>query len=137
MIKEIIKDPVFLSMKSEKASEADIQVVRDLLDTVMANSERCVGMAANMIGVRKTILVALIGDKYQIMINPEIIDKSAQTYETAEGCLSHTGEKKVTRYKSVTVAYLDEKFRQRKKTFSGFSAQIIQHEIDHFSGILI
>lgn len=137
MIKEIIKDPIFLSQKSEKATKNDIQTVRDLLDTVTANAERCVGMAANMIGVRKTILVALVGGEYLIMINPEIVGKSVQTYETNEGCLSHIGEKKVTRHKSITVEYLDRKFKRKKQTFHDFEAQIIQHEIDHFSGILI
>lgn len=137
MIKEIIKDPIFLSQKSEKATKDDIQTVNDLLDTIKANSERCVGMAANMIGVRKTILVALIGGEYRIMINPEIFDKSKQIYETSEGCLSHIGEKTVKRYKSITVIYLDNNFNLKKQTFHDFEAQIIQHEIDHFSGILI
>lgn len=137
MIKEIIKDPIFLSQKSEKATKDDIQTVNDLLDTIKANSERCVGMAANMIGVRKTILVALIGGEYRIMINPEIFDKSKQTYETNEGCLSHIGEKTAKRYKSITVIYLDNNFKLKKQTFYDFEAQIIQHEMDHFSGILI
>ena len=122
MIKEIIKDSVFLSQKSEKATRDDMQTVDDLFDTVNANSERCVGMADNMIGVHKTILVALIGGKYRIMINPEIVDKSKQTYETNEGCLSHIGEKNVTRYRSITVAYLDKRFKLRKQTFHGFEA---------------
>lgn len=137
MIKEIIKDPIFLSQKSEKATKDDIQTVNDLLDTIKANSERCVGMAANMIGVRKTILVALIGGEYRIMINPKIFDKSKHIYETSEGCLSHIGEKTVKRYKSITVIYLDNNFKLKKQTFHDFEAQIIQHEIDHFSGILI
>lgn len=137
MIKEIIKDTIILSQKSEPASKADIQTVHDLLDTIKANSERCVGMAANMIGIHKTILVALVGKEYIIMINPEIIDKSKQFYEVKEGCLSLSGEHTAKRYKAVTVEYLDKKFKKKKQTFKDFEAQIIQHEIDHFNGILI
>ena len=137
MIKEIIKDPIFLSRKSEKATREDMQTICNLLDTVKANSERCVGMASNMIRECKTILVALIGGEYRIMINPEVVDTSKQTYEINESCLSHIGEKKVTRYQSITVVYLDRNFKRKKQTFHGFEAQIIQHEMDHFSGILI
>ncbi len=137
MIKDIVRDPIFLSQKSEKADKEDMQVVEDLLDTIKANSDRCVGLAANMIGVRKTILVALIKNKFQIMINPVITDKSKVCYETEEGCLSHIGERKVTRYKIITVEYLDQKFKKKKQTFRDYEAQIIQHEMDHFEGILI
>lgn len=137
MIKPIVKDPIFLRLKSTPADESDLQTVQDLLDTVQANSDRCVGMAANMIGVNKTILVALIAGKYKIMINPEITDHSVEYTETEEGCLSLNGVRPVKRYKKISVTYLDEKFRTRKGTFKDFEAQIIQHETDHFSGILI
>ena len=137
MIKEIVKDPFFLSRKSESATKEDMQVIRDLLDTIQANQDRCVGMAANMIGSHKTILVALLSGKYQIMVNPEIIAHSVQAFETEESCLSLTGSRKVTRYQTITITYLDQNFKKRKGTFRDFEAQIIQHEIDHFSGILV
>ncbi len=137
MIKEIIKNPLILSKKSAKATKSDIQTVKDLLDTIAAHSDHCVGMAANMIGVHKTILVALIENEYQIMINPKIISKSKEKYEAEEGCLSLLGTRKTTRRKSVTVEYLNKNFKKCKKTFFDFEAQIIQHEMDHFDGILI
>lgn len=114
-----------------------MQAVRDLLDTVKANEERCVGMAANMIGVHKAILVALIGDEYIAMINPKIVDKSKETYDTEEGCLSLSGVRPVTRHRIITVEYMDKKFKRRRDIFRDFEAEIIQHEIDHFSGIII
>jgi peptide deformylase len=137
MIKEIVTDPLLLSRKSEPATREDIQVIKDLLDTVKANSDRCVGMAANMIGEYKTILVAQIGKEYEVMINPKILDKSKQCYEAEEGCLSLSGTKIVNRHKNITVEYLDKKFKKKKQTFKDVEAEIIQHEIDHFSGILI
>ena len=137
MIKDIVRDEAVLSIKSEPATRADMQTVRDLLDTVEANSERCVGMAANMIGVHKTILVALIGDEYVAMINPVIVDRSKETYETEEGCLSLSGVRSVPRYKTIAVEYLDKKFKRRRGIFRDYEAEIIQHEIDHFSGIII
>ena len=137
MVKDIVKDEAVLSIKSEPATKADIQAVRDLLDTVKANEERCVGMAANMIGVHKTILVALIGDEYIAMINPKIVDKSKETYDTEEGCLSLSGVRPVTRHRIITVEYMDKKFKRRRDIFRDFEAEIIQHEIDHFSGIII
>ena len=137
MVKDIVKDEAVLSIKSEPATKADIQVVRDLLDTVKANEERCVGMAANMIGVHKTILAALIGDEYIAMINPKIVDKSKETYDTEEGCLSLSGVRPVTRHRIITVEYMDKKFKRRRDIFRDFEAEIIQHEIDHFSGIII
>ena len=137
MVKDIVKDEAVLSIKSEPAKKADIQVVRDLLDTVKANEERCVGMAANMIGVHKTILVALIGDEYIAMINTKIVDKSKETYDTEEGCLSLSGVRPVTRHRIITVEYMDKKFKRRRDIFRDFEAEIIQHEIDHFSGIII
>ncbi len=137
MVKQVVRDPIFLRAKSSPAGPEDAQTVQDLLDTVKANSAHCVGMAANMIGVTKTILVALVSGKYRVMINPEITDHSAEYYETEEGCLSLPGTRPVRRYKKIHVTYLDENFRERKGTFRDFEAQIIQHEIDHFSGILI
>lgn len=137
MVKEIVTDPIFLKQKSEPATREDVQTIRDLLDTIQANSERCVGMAANMIGVLKTILVAQVGGEYLIMVNPKIVDRSKQCYETEEGCLSLTGQRPAKRYNVITVEYLDKKFKRKKQTFRDFEAQIIQHETDHFDGILI
>ena len=137
MVKDIVRDEAVLAVKSEPATKADMQTVRDLLDTVKANVERCVGMAANMIGVHKTILVALIGDEYIAMINPKIVDRSKDTYETEEGCLSLNGVRPVRRHRIITVEYLDRKFKRRREIFRDFEAEIIQHEMDHFSGIII
>ena len=137
MIKEIVTDPIFLSQKSEPATKNDQQTIRDLLDTIEANAERCVGMAANMIGVRKTILVAQIGKEYLIMVNPKIVDCSKQSYNVEEGCLSLIGQRPAKRYNIIVVEYWDKKFKKKKKTFKDFEAQIIQHEIDHFYGVLI
>lgn len=137
MIKELIHDPIFLGVKSETATEEDLQTARDLLDTLTAHKSECVGMAANMIGVRKRIIVFDNEGEYMIMLNPEIIRKSG-VYETAEGCLSLLGDpRKCTRYKSIKVKWQNENFQTRIKTFEGFTAQIIQHEIDHCDGILI
>jgi len=105
MIREIVTDPFFLSQKSEPATKQDQQVIQDLLDTIHAHADHCVGMAANMIGVRKTILVAQIGATYQILINPVIVDHSKQSYETEEGCLSLTGQRPVQRYPMIVVEY--------------------------------
>lgn len=137
MIKELIHDPFFLGVKSETATEEDLQTARDLLDTLTAHKSECVGMAANMIGIRKRIIVFDNEGEYMIMLNPEIIRKSG-VYETAEGCLSLLGDpRKCTRYKSIKVKWQNENFQTRIKTFEGFTAQIIQHEIDHCDGILI
>lgn len=137
MIREIVKDTFFLSQKSEPATRQDQPVIQDLLDTVRANADRCVGMAANMIGERKTILVAQVGKDYLVMVNPKIVDHSKQCYETEESCLSLTGQRPVKRYSVIVVEYLDRKFKRKKQTFRDFEAQIIQHEMDHFEGILI
>ena len=137
MIREIVKDTFFLSQKSELATGQDLPVVQDLLDIICANADRCVGMAANMIGERKTILAAQIGKDYLVMINPKIVDHSKQCYETEESCLSLTGQRPVKRYSVIVVEYLDRKFKRKKQTFRDFEAQIIQHEMDHFEGILI
>lgn len=137
MVREIVTDMFFLSQKSVTATKDDIQIAKDLLDTVKANADRCVGMAANMIGEQKTILVALTGKEYTVMINPKIVDKTKLTYETEEGCLSLSGVRPTTRYKAVTVEYLDMKWKKKKQTFKDYEAQIIQHEMDHFDGIII
>ena len=137
MIREIVKDTFFLSQKSEPATRQDQPVIQDLLDTVHANADRCVGMAANMIGERKTILVAQAGKDYLVMVNPKIVDHSKQCYETEESCLSLTGQRPVKRYSVIVVEYLDRKFKRKKQTFRDFEAQIIQHEMDHFEGIII
>lgn len=136
MIKEIIHDPFRLSIKSAPASKEDSDTAKDLLDTLIAHADGCVGMAANMIGVNKNIIVFACDGGYMTMFNPVIV-KSAFPYETEEGCLSLSGKRKTKRYRSVKVQYQDELFRVRIKTFEGFTAQIIQHEIDHTNGILI
>ena len=137
MLREIITDPLLLSRKSMPAAKEDMQTVQDLLDTIHANAERCVGMAANMIGEYKTILVAQIGKKYEVLINPEITKFAGKKFQVEEGCLSLQGVRSTERYPVIHVSYLDEKFHPKKRVFRGFEAQIIQHEIDHFSGILI
>ncbi|MBP0965940.1 MAG: peptide deformylase [Oscillospiraceae bacterium] len=137
MVKEIVKDPVFLSQKAEKANKNDMQTVTDLCDTLTANADRCVGLAANMIGVNKTVLAAFIGDKLTVMINPDMVNKSKKTYEAEEGCLSLTGKRTVTRFEVIEVEYLDKRFKRKKQVFKGFDAEIIQHEMDHFEGKLI
>ena len=136
MIRPIVHDPLFLAQKSAVATEADRQVITDLLDTLHASLDRCVGMAANMIGERKRIIVFCNGPMQMVMVNPEIIAKSGE-YEAEEGCLSLAGLRKTKRYRKITVKYQDQTFRQVTGTFEGFTAQIIQHEIDHCNGILI
>lgn len=136
MIRPIIHDPLFLSQKSAVATEADRQVITDLLDTLHASLDRCVGMAANMVGERKRIIVFCNGPMQMVMVNPEMIAKSGE-YEAEEGCLSLAGLRKTKRYRKITVKYQDQTFRQLIGTFEGFTAQIIQHEIDHCNGILI
>lgn len=136
MIKPIVRDTIFLSQKSETATEADKQVVIDLMDTLRANSDKCVGMAANMIGVKKRIIVFSIDIIQVPMINPVIVKKSGP-YEAEEGCLSLSGTRKTTRYEKIEVSYLDISFKEQKQSYSGWIAQIIQHEIDHCNGILI
>ncbi len=137
MQKNIMKDPLFLSQKSSPADpKADSQVVRDLQDTLRANRDRCVGMAANMIGVKKNIIIVAIGSMDLVMLNPRITKKQGP-YETEEGCLSHTGTKKTTRYQMIEVAYMDPSGKKHKGTFTDFTAQVIQHEIDHLDGVLI
>ena len=137
MIREVIHDPLFLSGKSEKATKEDLQIAQDLLDTLMANRAGCVGMAANMIGVRKRIIAFDDNGKLEVMFNPEII-KSSGEYDTEEGCLSLLGDPRpCKRYQSIKVRWQNKSFQLMTKTFYGFTAQIIQHEIDHCNGILI
>ncbi|MEG1747531.1 MAG: peptide deformylase [Oscillospiraceae bacterium] len=136
MIQEICRDTLFLSRKSATATPEDLPVAADLLDTLTANADHCVGMAANMIGVGKRIIAVDDSGSYLLLFNPEII-KCTQWYETEEGCLSLTGTRKAKRYKTIKVQYQNEKFQTRLKTFEGWTAQIIQHEIDHCNGILI
>ena len=136
MIRPIIHDPLFLAQKSAVATEADRQVITDLLDTLHVSLDRCVGIAANMIGERKRIIVFCNGPMQMVMVNPEMIAKSGE-YEAEEGCLSLAGLRKTKRYRKITVKYQDQTFRQLTGTFEGFTAQIIQHEIDHCNGILI
>ena len=136
MVRDIIRDEAFLSQKAEPATLKDLPVAQDLLDTLTAHKDGCVGMAANMIGVCKRIIVFNNEDKYMVMFNPEIIKKSGP-YEAEEGCLSLTGTRKAKRWQSIKVWYQNEQFQTRFKTFTGWTAQIIQHEIDHCEGILI
>ncbi len=136
MIKPIVKDAFFLNQKSDPATQADLPVAGDLEDTLKANREHCVGMAANMIGSKKRIIIVATGFADMIMINPVIIEKS-EPYETEEGCLSLPGVRKTTRYNRITVKYQDKKFTEHTQKFSGYIAQIIQHECDHLEGILI
>lgn len=136
MIKEINRDIFILSQKSVPATENDRQTGEDLLETLIANSERCVGMAANMIGVSKNIIAINDNNNYTVMYSPEIL-KADKEYETEEGCLSLDGVRKTKRYRKIKVRYLDKDFKIKIKTYDGFTAQIIQHEIDHLSGIII
>ena len=136
MVCEIMKDVFFLSQKSIPATPEDLSVAQDLLDTLEANKERCVGMAANMIGISKRIIAFDNEGSYSVMFNPEIIKKSGP-YETEEGCLSLTGVRKTKRWQSIKVQYQNEKFQTRLKTSTGWTAQISQHEIDHCDGIVI
>ena len=136
MVREIMKDEVFLAEASEKATAEDTELARDLLETLEAHKAGCVGMAANMIGVRKRIIAFDNEGSYMVMFNPEIVKKSG-AYEAEEGCLSLTGMRKTRRWQSIKVQYQNEKMQIRLKTFTGWTAQIIQHEIDHCNGIII
>ena len=136
MIKPIVKDILFLRMRSEPAVPQDISVGTDLQDTLLAHQDRCIGMAANMIGVRKRIIIVNAGLMNIVMYNPIIVKKDTP-YETEEGCLSLPGTRKTTRYRNIEVEYLDSSWKKHRQKYSGQTAQIIQHEIDHLSGILI
>lgn len=136
MIRPIVRDMVFLSQASEPAGREDAQVVRDLVDTLGANLDGCVGMAANMIGVRKRVIVVRMGPMSIPMINPEIVSKRSP-YEAEEGCLSLTGMRKCRRWQEIEVVYQDASFLPRRQKYNGWIAQIIQHEIDHCNGVII
>ena len=136
MVREIMRDEAFLSQKAGPATPEDLPVAQDLLDTLEAHKEGCVGMAANMIGVNKRIIVFDNEGTYMVMFNPEIIKKSGP-YQAWEGCLSLAGTRPAKRWKSIKVRYQNERSQERSKTFTGWTAQIIQHEVDHCEGILI
>lgn len=136
MIKKITRDPMFLAQKSVDATEVDKQVISDLLDTLRANLDHCVGMAANMIGVSKNIIVVAAGPFQFAMINP-VIAKKTGAFQTEEGCLSLDGVRPCTRYKEIEVDYLDTNFKKQHGKYIGWTAQIIQHEVDHCNGIVI
>lgn len=136
MVKEICKDIFVLKQKALPATKADRQLVTDLSDTLKANSDRCVGMACNMIGVPKAIIVVAAGPFQFVMVNPVITKKSGK-YNAEEGCLSLEGVRYCTRYKEIEVDYEDENFQKKHGKYSGWTAQIIQHECDHLEGIII
>ena len=136
MIKPIVRDIFFLSQKSEEALKEDMPIGQDLQDTLQANRERCVGMTANMIGIRKRIIIVNIGFVNVVMYNPVILKKD-MPYETEEGCLSLDGVRKTTRYQNIEVEYQDSTWKKHRQQYSGWTAQIIQHEMDHLDGIII
>ncbi|MFA9378752.1 MAG: peptide deformylase [Lachnotalea sp.] len=136
MVKPIVRDEFFLKQKSEFATKADAAIIVDLIDTLKANEKHCVGMAANMIGVKKRIIVFSVGISIVPMVNP-VITKKLKPYETEEGCLSLTGVRKTKRYETIEVSYEDQNFQKCKQKFEGWTAQIIQHEVDHLEGIII
>ncbi len=136
MIRDICKDEAFLAQKAEPAAADDLGTAQDLLDTLIAHKDGCVGMAANMIGVNKRIIAFENDGKYGVMFNPVIVKQSG-AYEAEEGCLSLTGRRKVRRFRAIKVQWQNEKFQLRLKTFTGWTAEIIQHELDHCNGILI
>ena len=136
MVKKIIRDPLFLAQKSTEATEADKQLITDLLDTLRVNLDHCVGMAANMIGVKKNIIVVAAGPFQFAMVNP-VITKKTGAFQTEEGCLSLDGVRKCVRYQEIEVEYEDINFKRQRQKYSGWTAQIIQHECDHLNGIII
>ena len=136
MVKKIMRDPLFLAQKSVDATEEDKQVITDLLDTLRANLNHCVGMAANMIGVKKNIIIVNMGFIDVVMFNPVIVSKH-DMYETEEGCLSLDGVRKTTRYQEIEVEYYDFNWKKQRQKLSGWTAQICQHEIDHLFGKII
>ena len=136
MIKPIVKDVFFLGQKSEVAIKQDLSVGQDLMDTLCANQDHCVGMAANMIGVKKRIIIVNLGILNVVMYNPVILKKDTP-YETEEGCLSLTGVRKTTRYQNIEVEYFDSSWQKQRQKYSGWTAQIIQHECDHLEGRII
>jgi peptide deformylase len=136
MNKPIVRDIFFLAQKSEPAGKQDLSVGQDLMDTLRANQDRCVGMAANMIGVRKKVIIVNMGIMNVVMYNPVIVKKDTP-FETEEGCLSLTGVRRTTRYQNIEVEYLDGSWKKQRRKYSGWTAQIIQHECDHLEGIII
>ena len=136
MVQQIMHDPLYLAQKSAPATKADLQVGKDLQDTLKAHREGCVGMAANMIGVKKNIIIVNMGIFDVVMFNPIIVSKSG-AYETEEGCLSLSGIRKTTRYENIEVEYQDFSWKKQRQKLSGWTAQIVQHEVDHCNGILI
>ena len=136
MIRDICRDETFLAQRAERAGLEDLETARDLLDTLAAHKESCVGMAANMIGVNKRIIAFDNEGEYMVMLNPVIVKQSGP-YETEEGCLSLTGRRKTKRFQTIKVQWQNEKLQTRLKTFTGWTAEIIQHEIDHCEGVLI
>ena len=136
MIREIVHDPLFLSRPSAPATSEDLAAAQDLMDTLRANRGTCVGMAANMIGVLRRIVAVDDGGKDLLLLNPEIL-RAQDPFEAEEGCLSLTGTRPARRWKSIKVRWQNEKFQERLKTFTGWTAQIIQHEIDHCEGVII
>ena len=136
MVREVCRDVLFLSQKAEPATKDDMQVVQDLLDTLKANEAGCVGMAANMIGVKKRIIAVNVGFMNVAMLNPVIVKRTG-AYETEEGCLSLTGVRKTKRYQEIEVEYYDVNWKRQRGKFTGWTAQIIQHECDHLEGIII
>jgi peptide deformylase len=136
MVKPIMRDVFFLSQKSEPATKDDLQIGRDLMDTLSANRERCVGMAANMIGVRKNIIIVNMGIMDVVMFNPVIIKKDTP-YQTEEGCLSLDGVRPTVRYENIEVEYYDFAWKKQRMKLSGWNAQICQHEVDHLEGRII
>jgi len=137
MVRPIIKDKFLLSQKSAPADKNDLQTAQDMVETIAAHSNECVGMAANMIGVLKRIIVFQEGSKYVVMLNPEVIWKSPETYTIKEGCLCHEGAQDVTRHAALEVEFLDLRMKKCRKKYDGITAEIIQHELDHLEGILI
>ena len=136
MIRPIERDVYFLGQKSEEATRDDLSIGQDLQDTLRANKDRCVGMAANMIGIKKRIIIVNLGFRNLVMYNP-VIEKKSGSYEAEEGCLSLEGVRKTIRYQNVEVEYLDENWKKQRMKLSGWPAQICQHEIDHLNGIII
>lgn len=137
MVRNIIRDNLLLMKSSAPATKADLPSARDLADTLMAHSHDCAGLAANMIGIFKSIIVVNVAGMPVVMLNPRIVSHSAESYDTEEGCLSLDGVRPVTRYRSIEVEYQDMMLIKRRMSYSGFTAQAIQHEIDHCKGILI
>ena len=137
MVKEIMNDLLFLGRKAEAATKEDRAIAEDLLDTLRAHRDHCVGMAANMIGEQKAIIAIVEGNRITAMLNPEVVKKSPKTYKTVEGCLSIPGEREVERHDWIEVKYRDMDWHKEKRKFTGFEAEIIQHELDHLEGKLI